>query len=271
MYEQIARNKRLAVVYIGLFFFVWIGIGAIVGVVWGALSGPTETGSTAVGRQALDSTTLGDDAIAGALIAAIAAAAAIAFSQWRGSQLVLTTAGAVPADPERYRQLHNIVEALAIGGGIPVPSVYVIEDPSPNAFATGMAPDRAAVTVTTGLLEQMNRQELEGVMAHELSHIKNYDIRLLLVVTTLIGLAGLLAGLAFRLALSGEQPGSASWTADDGHRRRRHPARHRGVPLRSPGPARPFAAPRVPGRRQRSRAHPQPGGAHCCPRKTSGQ
>jgi heat shock protein HtpX len=115
-----------------------------------------------------------------------------------GSKLVLSVSGAKPADPERYRELHNIVEALAIGDGLPKPDVYVIDDPSPNAFATGTSPSRAAVTATTGLLEMMDREELEGVIAHEMSHIKNYDVRLLVIVSTLIGMAGLLASLLWR-------------------------------------------------------------------------
>jgi hypothetical protein len=86
------------------------------------------------------------------------------------------------------------------GEGIPKPAVYVIDDPSPNAFATGTSPKRAAITATTGLLAIMNREELEGVIGHEMSHIKNYDVRLLLIVSTLIGMAGLLASVVWRSA-----------------------------------------------------------------------
>jgi heat shock protein HtpX len=92
------------------------------------------------------------------------------------------------------------VEALAIGEGIPAPAVYVIDDPSPNAFATGVSPEKAAITYTTGLLAIMNREELEGVTGHEMSHIKNHDIRLLLMVGTLIGMAALLASILWRSA-----------------------------------------------------------------------
>jgi heat shock protein HtpX len=103
--------------------------------------------------------------------------------------------GAREADPRQYQQLHNIVQALAIGDGLPLPKVYVIEDASPNAFATGRDPNHAAVTVTTGLLQMMDREELEGVLAHEMSHIKNLDVRLLLVVVTMIGMAALISSL----------------------------------------------------------------------------
>ena len=113
---------------------------------------------------------------------------------------MLRVSGAVPADPAEFQQLHNLVEALAIGEGIPKPAVYVIDDPSPNAFATGVSPDKAAITFTTGILAIMNREELEGVASHEMSHIKNHDIRLLLVVGTMIGIAALLASLLWRSA-----------------------------------------------------------------------
>jgi heat shock protein HtpX len=188
MYEQITRNKRRAATYVALFFFSWVGIGALVGALWAALSAHTAGASPPVG---------GDSAI-GALIAAAFALAGIVFSLSSGARLVLAVSGAEPADPVRYRELHNIVEALSIGEGLPKPEVYVIADPSPNAFATGTSPEHAAITATTGLLSIMNREELEGVIAHEMSHIKNYDVRLLLIVSTLIGLAGLLASLVWR-------------------------------------------------------------------------
>ena len=119
----------------------------------------------------------------------------ILYSLTAGAKLVLRTSGAVPADAAQYQHLHNLVGALAIGEGIPKPAVYVIDDPSPNAFATGVSPDKAAITYTTGLIAIMNREELEGVTSHEMSHIKNHDIRLLLVVSTMIGLAALLASI----------------------------------------------------------------------------
>ncbi len=125
-----------------------------------------------------------------------------------GARLVLRVSGAVPADPAQYLQLNNLVETLAIGEGIPAPAVYVIDDPSPNAFATGVSPEKAAITYTTGILAIMNREELEGVTSHEMSHIKNHDIRLLLVVATLVGFAALLASVLWRSAFWGSLAGS---------------------------------------------------------------
>jgi heat shock protein HtpX len=177
VYQQIARNKRMSVLYAALFFTVWVGVGALVGLV-------AETTTGAV--------------VAGASIAAAFALAGIVFALRSGARLVLAVAGARPADPREFAELHHVVEALAIGAGLPKPDVYVVDDASPNAFATGTGPGHAAITATTGLLAVMNREELEGVISHEMSHIKNYDVRLLLVVSTLIGMAGLLASLIWR-------------------------------------------------------------------------
>jgi heat shock protein HtpX len=188
MYEQIAKNKRRAAVCVILFFVVWVGIGALLGFLWAELSQPTSgPGPNVAG-----------DITVGAVVVAVLALAGIAFSFTSGRRLVLSVSGARPADPQQYRQLHDIVEALSIGEGFAKPEVFVIDDPSPNAFATGMSPQHAAITATTGLLAVMNREELEGVIAHEMSHIKNYDVRLLLIVGTLIGLAGLLASVVWR-------------------------------------------------------------------------
>jgi len=187
MYQQIARNKRLSVVYVLVFFLVWVGIGALVGWLWALLS-------TAASADP------GPQVVTGAVVASLLALAGIAFALGSGPRMVLRISGARPADALQYLQLHHLVEALALGDGLPTPAIYVIDDPSPNAFATGTSPAHAAVTVTTGLLETMDREELEGVLAHELSHIKNYDVRLLLIVSTLIGMAGLLSGLAWRSA-----------------------------------------------------------------------
>ena len=190
MYEQIARNKRRSVLYVFLFFAVWVGIGLLVGLLV-ASAGQT---------SATTSSSRTGDIVTGMVIAGLLALIGILFSLRSGARLVLAVSGARPADPARYAAYHDIVEALAIGDGIPKPDVYVIDDPSPNAFATGTSPDHAAITATTGLLAMMNREELEGVISHEMSHIKNFDVRLLLIVSTLIGMAGLLASLVWRSA-----------------------------------------------------------------------
>ena len=131
--------------------------------------------------------------VAGAIVLGLLGVGAALYAYFLGSQTVLSAMGAQQADPRQFQVLYNVVQALAIGDGLPMPKVYVINDPSPNAFATGRDPNHAAVTVTMGLLQMMNREELEGVLAHEMSHVKNFDVRLLLIVTTMIGMAVLIA------------------------------------------------------------------------------
>ncbi|GAC1472614.1 MAG: zinc metalloprotease HtpX [Candidatus Dormibacteraceae bacterium] len=179
MYHQIARNKRNSIIVITLFLVVWLLAGYVIGLVSYGPSG----------------------GIVGAVILGILGIGAALFSYYLGSATVLSAAGAQEADPQQFQQLYNIVQTLAIGDGVPVPKVYVIDDPSPNAFATGRDPQHAAVTVTTGLLQIMDRSELEGVLAHEMSHVKNYDVRMLLVVTTMIGLAAVIASMYWNGAL----------------------------------------------------------------------
>jgi heat shock protein HtpX len=195
VYSEIASNKRRSVIFIVLFFLIWLAIGAACGFLFKAVAHPSVNPGFAPAPQ----TNYGwSPVIVGIAICGVLAFGGIVYSLNAGAGLVLRVSGAVPADPAQYQQLHNLVEALAIGEGIPKPAVYVIDDPSPNAFATGVSPEKAAVTFTTGLLAIMNREELEGVAGHEMSHIKNHDIRLLLVVGTMIGMAALLASILWR-------------------------------------------------------------------------
>ncbi|HDQ16941.1 MAG TPA: zinc metalloprotease HtpX [Candidatus Vogelbacteria bacterium] len=122
-------------------------------------------------------------------------------SFWYSDKIVLKMSRAEPADEKTYRDLHNIVENLAITAGLPKPKVYTINDPSPNAFATGRNKDKAVVAVTTGLLNLLNRSELEGVIAHELAHIGNRDILLATVAAVLVGFVVILSDMFLRLSL----------------------------------------------------------------------
>lgn len=115
------------------------------------------------------------------------------FSYWNSDKIALSMSGAIPADLTQYRDLHNIVENLAITAGLPKPRVFIINDDAPNAFATGRNKEHAAVAVTTGLLRILDKTELEGVIAHELSHVGNRDI---LVSTVAVVLAGFIAILS---------------------------------------------------------------------------
>jgi len=188
VYSEIASNKRRSVAFIVLFFVIWLAIGAGCGFLFKAIN---HQSATHYGWSPV---------IVGMVICGVLAIFGVLYSLNSGARMVLSVSGAVPANPAQYPQLYNVVQALAIGEGIPTPAIYVINDPSPNAFATGVSPQKAAITFTTGLLAIMNREELEGVAGHEMSHIKNHDIRLLLVVGTMIGMAALLASLLWRSA-----------------------------------------------------------------------
>jgi heat shock protein HtpX len=136
--------------------------------------------------------------VAGLIVALVIAGVGSFLAWWHSDTVALAMSHAHPADPVQYARLHNLVEGLCIAAGLPKPRVYVIEDPAPNAFATGRNPRHAAIAVTTGLLEKMNRIELEGVLAHELSHVKNYDILVSTLAVTLVGVVALMADFGLR-------------------------------------------------------------------------
>ena len=174
MFELIRANKRRSVLLVISFVVVVALVGAAIGALVG--NGPVFT------------------------LVALVISALIAFgSYWKADAIALAVSRAKPADPGEYQRLHNLVEGLCIAGGLPKPGVYVIEDPAPNAFATGRNPNHAAIAVTTGLLEKMNRVELEGVVAHELSHIRNYDILVSTLAVTMVGAVALMTDLAIRM------------------------------------------------------------------------
>ena len=124
------------------------------------------------------------------------------FAYYKSDQIALRSSGAVPADPQEYRDLHNMVENLAITAGLPKPRVYIINDSSPNAFATGRDPEHSAVAVTSGLLSVLDRTELEGVLAHELAHIGNRDILIATIVVVLVGVLTMIVDMIWRISFS---------------------------------------------------------------------
>ncbi len=125
-------------------------------------------------------------------------AVSAAGSYLAGDRIVLAQSRARELAPGEEPQLRNLVETLAIGLGVPPPKLYVIEDPAPNAFATGRDPAHASIAVTRGLLEKMDRTELEGVLAHEMSHVVNRDIRVMLLITVLVGTVALISDVLLR-------------------------------------------------------------------------
>jgi heat shock protein HtpX len=135
-------------------------------------------------------------------------------SYYSAANVTLAVSGAHEVTKEQEPELYRTVENLCIGAGLPMPKLYVIEDASPNAFATGRDPKHAAVAVTRGLLQKLDHLELEGVIAHELSHVGNYDIRLMTIVVVLVGLAALMADFMLRLTFFGA--GARSSTRDRG-------------------------------------------------------
>jgi heat shock protein HtpX len=134
----------------------------------------------------------------GVVIALLIAGGLAFVGYWKSDSVALAVSRAKPASVEEYARYHNLVEGLCIASGLPKPRLYVVDDPAPNAFATGRNPKHAAVAVTSGLLEKMNRIELEGVLAHELSHIKNYDILVSTLAVTMVGAVAVLADIGIR-------------------------------------------------------------------------
>ena len=174
MFDLIRANRRKSAALIAGFVLLLVLVGFAVGV-------------------------LTNHGLVGTLIA-LGLSAAFAFaSYWKADAIALAVSRAQPADPQQYQRLYNLVEGLCIAGGLPKPRIYIVDDPAPNAFATGRDPRHAAIAVTTGLLEKMNRVELEGVLAHELSHIRNYDILVSTLAVTLVGGIAILTDTAIRL------------------------------------------------------------------------
>ncbi len=122
---------------------------------------------------------------------------------YQGDQIILSLSGAKQVSEKDQPFLYNVVEGLSLASQIPVPKVYIVDDPSPNAFATGRDPQHASLAVTSGLLSMMKREELEGVVAHEISHIANYDIRFSMIAVVFVGAIALLGDFAWRMMWMG--------------------------------------------------------------------
>ena len=137
------------------------------------------------------------------LLFAILAIVYILVAYYNSDRIVTALSGAKLADPREYKQLHNIVEEMALAAGVPKPKVYVIHDTAINAFATGRNPEHAVVCVTIGCLKRLTREQLTGVVAHEMSHVKNYDIRVMTMAAILVGLTVLLSDFLLRMFLWG--------------------------------------------------------------------
>jgi len=179
MYEEIGQNKRNSIILVVVFAAVLILLGYIFGQVAGF-------------------------GYFGIVLAFIISTAMALTGYFRGDKIVLAVSQAKPASREEYPQLYNIVEELIIASGLPMPKLYIIHDnDAPNAFATGRDPDHASIAVTTALLNRLNRTELQGVLAHELSHIGDYDILFATLIGIMVGMVALMADFFLRYTFWG--------------------------------------------------------------------
>jgi heat shock protein HtpX len=178
LYERIASNRRKTILVIVLALVFAGAVGLLFGYIIGG-------GSFAASLTAL-------------VVALVITGFASYWSYRYGDRVVLRTSHARPVTPEEEPRLHNVVEGLAIAGGLPKPAIYVVPEKAPNAFATGRDPEHSSIAVTQGLLDTMNRVELEGVIGHEMAHVKDRDILLATVVATLIGSVVLLSEFMLR-------------------------------------------------------------------------
>lgn len=186
MYSAIARNKRNTVFIIAIFFVIIAGLAFVVNYLYG-------------------------DGSWGIFFGTLIGATIYVFIQYfAASSQALSMAGARQIEKADNPRLYRIVENLAITEGMPMPKVYVVNDPSPNAFATGRKPETASVAATTGLLEILTDSELEGVMAHEMAHVKNYDIRVTMIVFGLVVAIGFIADIAMRMMWFGGARGRSN-------------------------------------------------------------
>ncbi len=180
MYEEISANKRNSILLMAFFVAFVIFLGWIFGEVF-----------------------FGGAGFWGIIIAMVLALGFALFGYFFSDKIVLSISKAKELKKQDHPYLYNLLEGLSIGAGIPVPKAYVIEDTALNAFATGRDPQHSVVVVTTGLLKTLDRQELEGVIAHELSHVKNYDIRLMTLVVVFVGIVALMSDIMLRSFLWG--------------------------------------------------------------------
>ena len=239
IYDRIAANRRKTFLLMGFFFMLVAGVGTAVGIVIGLPVGLSP-------------------------IIIVFILGFTVFSYYGSSSVALGVSGAHEVSETDEQELHRLVENLCIGSGLPKPKVYIIEDGSMNAFATGRDPDHASIAVTRGLMNRLERRELEGVVAHELSHIGNRDTLVMTTVVVLIGILALLADIGLRMTWFGAGsaalvPRQEQQRAGD-HRRRRAGVHHPLADHRATDRHGRLAPARVPRRRVGRLTDSQPGG-----------
>lgn len=177
-FSEVSKNKWKSWLLMGGFVVVIIALGAVFGYLF-------------------------DNFVFITIITAIITLIYTIIMYYAGGNLLLALSRAKPVSKKDFPHYYNTVEGLALAAGLPVPGIYIIEDSALNAFATGRDPEHSAICVTTGLLEKLNRQELEGVIAHEMAHIKNFDIRVMLFAAVMVGVITLLSDVLLRMFLYG--------------------------------------------------------------------
>jgi heat shock protein HtpX len=182
--QLIARNKRNSWLLVGAFTLLIVVLGLTIGYTAGLYSGAPDLAP----QYALGATGM---ALAFAMVSST-------LSFYGGSSAILAMSKAKPVEKADDPQLYNVVEEMALAAGLPVPKVYLIEDTAPNAFATGRDPQHGVIAITRGLREKLSRDELQGVIAHEMAHIRNYDIRFAVLMATLVGVVVLLCDMFLR-------------------------------------------------------------------------
>ncbi len=183
-YTEIARNKRRSWVLLLIFMGLVMALGFFMGEI-------AESGG----------------GVPGLIIGATVAVIWVLITIFQGNRITLAASGAKAIEKRDNRELYNLVENLSIAAGLPTPKIYIIESAAMNAFATGRDPNHSAVAVTTGLMKKLEKKELEGVIAHELSHIGNFDTRLMMIVTALAGTVMIMADVFFRWTFYGRRGG----------------------------------------------------------------
>ncbi len=191
IYNDITQNKRNSYLLMAVFMLVIMAIGWA----FGQVMGSTATGMT---------------------IAFVFASVSALISYFYSDKIALSISHAQEVDLQSDRDLFHLMENLCIATGLPMPKLYIINDSAPNAFATGRDPQHAAICVTTGLLQKMEKRELEGVLAHELSHVKNYDTRMMTMVVVLVGVVALLSDWMLRFTMFGGSRRRSNRNGDDG-------------------------------------------------------
>ena len=172
-YAEQAGNRRLSWLLVAVFVVLLSALGGAIGEAYGS-------------------------GWAGFALCVLLAAVCSSGAYLAGDRMLLAASGAIETTPEAQPQLHHVIEEMCIASGLPKPRVYILESEAPNAFATGRSPEHASIAVTTGLLKKLNREELQGVLAHEMSHIRNLDVRFAMMVGILVGMVALLCDAHLR-------------------------------------------------------------------------